>query len=410
MCPQGFVTYELHGESLDAAIELDVRVRLALSQKPVATTGRSLLDLHNEYRRQYDAVLDEIRRDDPALAARCGLTAPITQIDAQDGAHPRAYHAYPEIFGTSAKMPMYLMYCPVDYKGDHFKPADAIQCDPKDFSGTDMGHSIYKNLFWVADGPVIDAGKRGVALPIDFNPQTSHTIPGPGLRPGRCFRAGGDALYTLDKMQQERERFDRTFKAFSDGVQAWARKISPEHYCNMSLRFENGANVLELSLRERGGNPVALKSTDWIINKQLSRDWMNPMTGAKEHVTLLEYRVEPNTATEEGRKLYSLFKAIPPMPSAQTWPDIEVTSSKGTHKPVVHRFPQGTYLAVHDIPDGEKIAPPRGCTEAPVSELIWLDRDRQDREWGITPPPPPAALAHLFKAAPPSNGPRAPQP
>lgn len=409
MCPQGFVAYELKGESLDAAIELDLRVRAALSTKPVATTGRSLLDVHNDYRRQYNAVLDEIRRDDPALAARCGLSAPVTQVEAQDGAHPRAYHVYPEIFGTSAKMPMYLMFCPVNYKGDHFKPADAVAVDDKDMSGTDMGHTIYKNLFWVADGPVIDAGKNGVAMPHDFNPATATTIPGQGLRPDRCFRAGGDALYTLDRMEQEKELFNRTWKAFSDGVQQWARKTAPDNYCNMSLRTVNGANVLEISLRGRGGTPVPLKSPDWIINKQLSRDWYNPVTGDKEHVILQEYEVEPNTATEEGRKLYMLLKAVPLSPSAQAYPDIEVTSSKGTHKPVVHRFPQGIYLAVHGVPDDEKVIAPRGCIGAPAAELIWLDRDRRDREWGITPPPPPAALAHLYKAAQPPV-PRTPQP
>ena len=409
MCPQGFVTYELQGESLDAAIELDLRVRNALSQKPVITTGRSLLDLHNDYRRQYDAVLDEIRRDDPALAARCGLNAPVTQVDTQDGGHPRAYQVYPEIFGTSAKMPMYLMFCPVDYKGNHFKPPGAVECNPQDLSGTDMGHTIYKNLFWVADGPVIDAGKCGVALPRDYNQATAHTVPGAGLRPDRCFRVGGDALYTLERMEREKELFNKTWKEFSDGVQAWAAKSAPGHYCNMSLRTVNGANVLEISLRGNGGTPVPLKSPDWIINRQLSRDWYNPVTGDKEHVTLLEYEVEPNTATEEGRRLYMLLKAVPPSPSAQSWPDIEITSSQGTHKPVVHRFPQGIYLAVHGIPDGEKVTAPRGCTEAPVNELVWLDRDRRDREWGITPPPPPPALAHLFKAPSPQP-PRAPQP
>ncbi len=409
MCPQGFVAYELKGESHDAAVELDMRVRAVLSQNPVPY-GRSLLDINNDYQARYQAALADVRRDDPALAAKCGLASPTIQVDVQDGAHPRAYHTYPEIFGTSAKAPLYLMFCPVDYKGNHFKPPGAVPVNPTDLSGTDMGHSIYKNLYWVAEGPILDAGRGGVALPADFNAAAAHTIPGHGLRPDRCFRAGAEALQTLEKMAKDKELFDTNWKAMADGIQNWCERNHPGHHVNISLRNENGANVLQISLREqKTGSAVPLNSPDWIINKQIRRNWTNPMTGQSEEVILKEYEVEPNTATKAGCELYNLLKSVPMMPHAQSYPAIEVTSSNGTQKPIVHRFPQGIYLAAHNIPDGEKITPPRGCVEVPPAELIWLDRDRRDREWGVTPPPPPAALAHLFKAAPPP-APRAPQP
>lgn len=410
MHPQGFIAYELKGESLEAAIELDVRIRTLLAQNPIPHKDRPLVDVYKEYNARYRAAVNDIRRDDPALAARCGLLHPVTQVDAQDGAHPRAYQVYPEIFHTSAKAALYLIYCPVGYDGKHFVPADAVECTENDLTGSEMGHSFYKGMYWISEAPVLDPGSAGVALPADFDPATAHTVPANGPRPQHCFRAGGDALYTLDLMAREKDAFEKAWKAFSNGLHEWAQENHPGHYVNMSMRTRDGQNVLEISLRQREtGTPVELKSPDWVIVKQIDRQWLNPNTGLTETVKTQEYEAHPDTTTENGRALYLLFKNVPRMPLTQQHADVEINVGGRAFRPIVYRTPQGIYLAYNNIPEGEIVTPPAGCVAVPAAEVIWLDRDRRDREWGITPPPPPASLAHLFKAPQPP-APRAPQP
>ncbi|MBU0859117.1 MAG: hypothetical protein KJ667_04190 [Alphaproteobacteria bacterium] len=407
MSPPGLIAYELKGESLDAAIMLDLRVRDYLTRFPGQRSG-NLLDIHMSYKQRYQEALAEIRKTDPDLLKKCGLDHATVQVEQSEGAYPRTYESFPTIYATTAKQALYLMYVPVDYKGQHFIPQDAVPCDDKDFTGTDMGHSIYKKHFWVAEGPVVDGGRRGLPVPSDFDPATSQTIPSHGLRPDRCFKAGGDTLYTLDLLAQQRTLFETTFNAFTEATRAWVTSHMPGHYANFSLSEDK---TLQLSIRvENSGTPVALNHPDWIIDKQIERDWMDPQTRQMKRIVLNEYEARPIPDTPEGLKLYMLFKAMPVPPRTHHHADLAIQSGSGEHSPVVHKYPQGTFLAYHGIKPTEKITPPKGCTEVPPTTLIWLDRDRTDRQWGIEPPPVPTALSFLYHNAPPNtSAPRPPQ-
>lgn len=407
MQPGGFVAYELKGESLEAAAVLHARVRTILTRDPVVMPpGSTLGDMHREYATRYGKAIEEIRRDEPALATLCGLLAPALQVQTQDGAHPRAYESYPEIFMTSAKMPLCIMICPVDYKDNHFVPKDAQKCDPADLYTTDTGDQIYKGLYWVRETPIISPGCVGRPMPHDFDPATAHTQQGYGPMPGHCFRAGGDTLYTLDLMAREKAAFEGAWKDLSTAIHDWADKNHPGHYVNISMKTEDHENILTLSLRvENTGAPVEWKGPDWTVIGEITRTYHNTNTGQTETIHTKEYEVRPDPSTPAGMALYKLLKAVPPLPASRTPSELQVTFNAKAHNPVIYRTPQGCYLAYNDIPADAKITPPGGCTESSPAEINWLERDRRDEGMGVVPPPPPAALAHLYKAPP-----RAPQP
>lgn len=402
------VSYELRGDSLDAAVALDLRLRAFFARHPVAVNGRPLLDIHADVSARYQAALKEIAQDDPDLLRRCGLRAPAVQVETADGAQPRTYETFPAIFRTSAKAPLYLMFCPVDYKGKHFTPADAVVCADADFSSTDMGHGIYKKQFWIDEGPVVDGGRRGLPLPADFDPQTSDSVKAHGLRPQYCFRAGPGLRYTLDLHKRTEELFSRTWRAFTDAAQDWTSKNYPGHHMGFMMGEDK---ALEVYLGDSGLGPhPVLNHADWIVERHVERDWRNPQTGAMERVKTGHVIARPNPATAEGLKLYELFKAIPKPPRTHDYPELAIPSAGGPRYPVVHHHPQGIYLAYHGFKDTEVVRPPAGAIAVDPAELIWLDRDRYDRSLGIIPPPPPKALAHLYPAPPATQGPRTPQP
>jgi hypothetical protein len=397
MSHRGFVAYELKGESLDAAVELDLLVRAHVAANIVDVNGKSLLEAHRVYKAIYEDALAQIGKTHPQLLEKCGLNAPAVQVQDYDGGYPRTYESFPSVYWTSSKLALYLMYCPVDYKGRHFVPADAVKCDDKDFASTDMGHGIYKNHFWIAEGPVVDGGRRGLPLPADFDPATAVTTKASGLRPDRLFVAAGESLYAAVRLQQQEELFKATFNAFTDAAQAWVKKHYPGHYANFSLRRNGHDNALEISVRTDGtGAPVELNHPDWTIDRQLTRHWRNPVTDEMELVVLKEYEARPNPASADGQALYDLFKAIPPHPRASDYPELSAHANGEERSPVVHRYPQGTFLAYHNIQPGDAVTGPRDGRAADAAALIWLDADRNDRQWGIAPPPPPAPLAGLY--------------
>lgn len=401
---QGLIAYELRGKSLAAAMKLERRVRDYLQQAQPQQTG-SLLDIHQDWQKHYRILLAQIRAEDPALLAACGLDKPTLLVEHKKGGWPRAYESYPGIYAATAEAPLYLMFCRTDYKGAHFVPEDAVLCDDKDFTSTDMGHGIYKKRHWIAEGPVIDGGRRGVKLPPDYTPPAQdETEPAQN----QFFLAGGQTLAAITRYEQKKQLFSRRFEAFRKALDIWADKNMPGHYANMSLRHEKGRNVLTLSFREKDcGEAQPLMHPDWLIDKQVERDWRDPETGEIQRVILNEYEVRPSPATAESRILAMMFKMIPPLPEARSIPELTVTTKNGPVPAHIHRYPEGVFLNFYTA---EQIAPPPGCVPADAALFAWLRADEEDRMWNIELPPRPAAFTAALEKLYGRKGPAAPRP
>lgn len=407
---QRFAIYELTGDAVIDAVTLDLRVRDFMRDNPLQQTG-PLLEINESVQKRYAQALDEIRETDPDLLARLGLDRPVVQVENVEGSAPRAYEDYPQLYWTSSLSALYLLFCPIDYEGRHFIPAGGVLCDDKDIEGTEMGHALYKKHFWIADGPVVSARRRGVALPAGFDAAHAHMPSVSGLQAQACFKAEGETLALLQRHEDYKAGYEAAWRAFSNAVHDWAARHMPDHYVNIMMRREQEQSILTMSFRQhKTGTPVPFAHADWIIDRQCQRDWTDPATGIKRTITLDEYEMRPNPDTEEGQEIHQLLKLIPAPPHALRHPELVIHGAQGELYPLTHNFPEGTFLAYNNVKDGEILTPPRDCVAVPPALLTWLDRDRQDRQWQIDPPPMPAALSRWLTAPGGSSAPRVPQP
>lgn len=413
MSQLGFVAYELRGKSLEAAVTLDLLMRRYLRDSTMDPQGRNLADLHKDYVTRSADAIAALRKTHPDLIQACGLNDPAVQVEDYDGMFYRTYQETPLTYWTSSKAALYLMYCPIDYKGRHFVPENAVRCDDKDFDGTDMGHTIYKKHFWVGEAPIADNARRGLPLPHDFDPVTDKTVRGHGIKPDHLYVAKGESLFAANRHEQQSQLFNDTFKAFTEAAQDWTRQNYPGHYMGFMLQRVGNENRLEISLRREGmGTPVALNHPDWDVQKEIMREWKNPMTGQMESVATKQFIAQPNPVSAAGQKLYDLFKQMPPHPRTEDYPELFLRTAQGeTRSPTIHRYPQGVFLAYYGIGAQAPAKGPRDAEAASPATLAWIDADRRDRGLGIQPPAPPAEISRILNNKKPSGpGPRGPQP
>ena len=160
-----YAVYELQGKSLAAAKALDAEVQKDLAKHTEAPNTPNLRAV----------FLDRMNNDHPDLVAQTGIEHRAICVRVEHDGTQSAYTETPVIHKTPNAEPRFIMYAPIDYKGHHFEPEDAILLD-------DQMQSIYASgLFaggWSNGNPVFPESRRITPVPDDFDVQTHRKNPG----------------------------------------------------------------------------------------------------------------------------------------------------------------------------------------------------------------------------------------
>lgn len=398
-----FVVYELQGKSLQAVKQLYTLLIQHHKANPVDWQGKNLLDIRNLADAFYTNFFDTVKNKHPQIFATAGMDQKQIQIQDYKGGVPRAYTDRPAIYASTSHPAKIYMYCPVDYKDQHFIPEDAVR--QTEAQAEKIGQLLWAGG-WSDPVTIIPAKRAGTGLPADFDPakhgalETRH-LASDDNKPYRFFRAGGQSLALLDALDQAKDNYSKRvsqlFKALDalktrlfdagaiKGVQA-----ASEFYFNSSLGTDSaGRPVLQISARREGtGQVLNIAHNPWFK--------AHGKTGG-------EYLVAPETGNPDGLAFKAFFDAIPDNPEQQAFPKELLSTDKvdpvdhldglfgPLNKPLIRHFPDGIYLAYRLRADGSGAFIPPGCTEISQAEFLWKDADENDRNMGTTLPPSPWA-------------------
>lgn len=394
-----FAVYALQGKSLSAAKTFYTLLERAHNANPVDWQGKNLLEIHKLSADFYKKFTSDVQRSHPQLLKTLGLDHEAVQIQGYTDGHPRAYKDRPACYIGSVKPLKIYMYCPIDYKGEHFIPEGAV------LQTEEQAEKIGQFLWaggWSSPITVFSSNRVGTALPADFDPAKhivleTHHLASDDNKPYRFFKAGGQSLAALNGLDQAKETYrkktDQLFKALENLkpqlLNAGAIKgvsAASEFYFNFSLGADSaGRPALQISARREGtGEPLNIDHNPWF--KAYGK------AGG-------DYFVEPDTGNASGLALKAFFDAVPDKPDEHAFPKELMNPETVTpadnldgmftplDKPLIRHFPDGIYLA-YRVDAGSTFVPP-GCTEISQAEFLWKDADENDRNMGITLPPSP---------------------
>lgn len=397
MTSERTVVYKLAGRSLEAALRLGEELQAEIAQKRPQQTG-TLKDIGDSWQSVYSALKTRLASEAPELLTETGLTSPSVQIFQGPQSLPRAYEVYPDIIVSPERNPEYFMYVPVDYKGDHYVPADGILQ-----SEQEVGR-LSARLFadgWLGNGPIVATPRKGVETPADYiaPAQSELRAAFPYAANDRtCFLAEGRSLAAVKDLRRRtdewKQSIDQVFTAAKAAVEEMRDQIlaflpaGEDFYINTSYSYSQQPGDqarLELSVRRAGktgmmqaGQPVALPA---IPAFEIRND---------EGVM----RIAARTDTPEGRAFAKLLEAIPSTPSLQEYPELH--ASKRAPQQAVD-LGGHTLLIYNAAPEG--FCPP-GAKPFPTEAYEWLRADQGDHNMGVTPPPMPLALQKLLGTTP----------
>lgn len=144
--------FELTGDTCNIAIEVYELMKDELLKDVDLTSSR-------------DDVADFVDRHRPLLE-QIGYFSRAVQIRISDMTHVRAYEHTPFCVFHPDGRHRVLMVAPIDYRGRHFTPANAVELTDQDRADIEL-HSIDDlTPVWFKKLP------RGVSTPADFNPAT----------------------------------------------------------------------------------------------------------------------------------------------------------------------------------------------------------------------------------------------
>jgi hypothetical protein len=411
--PNGVMCFELAGESLEAALELEKEIRAELKRVPVQQTG-NLGDIQESWAAFYAGLLKRLETEKPELLELCGLHAGAVQVTEVKDGMPRAYLSFPQIFSSPEKEPRYFMYAPVDHAGHYFEPEGATQV-----TGA-REKQVNDLLFaggWLGNAPLVTAKREGVALPADYTPPSAvKGPPGAETRGWRCFVAEGESLSAVEDCERRTQEYHAAVERVRGIVEMLAEKEFPELLKKAppgeELRAQvsysyggalEGKTEIRLSVRLEG------KANMWNAGKTV------PLADGP-HYALAdtgygEYVVTAKPGTVEGRLLDALMKEIPPTPSLADYPallgdfrfkpsDIEAALGIDGVVPQARNL-GGKKLLVYHTDDAAKsdFCPP-GAKPLSTAAFLWLQADEADRNTGVTPPPMPPAIAAALPPPP----------
>jgi len=408
----GTVVYALAGRALEAAQRLEQELRKELQTVPVKQSG-NLKEIGDSWDAMYKGLLTRLAREAPEVLALTGLKAPATQVFKGPQTLPRAYAEHPQIFTSPEEKPLYFMYAPVDYKGNHFVPADSVQLNDKQTAKVD-------NLLfaggWLGNAPIVSVKKRGVATPADYVPPTESELRKafsymPNDRV--CFLASGRSLEIVNDYRARTKDWERKIKAACREIEAEAKKKKSEILIGLPLgedvrisatySYSSGGGdkaTLLLSVRREG------KDNIWHAGKTVDAPESPAYQLASRESG--EYIVTPRRDTPEGRKIAAMIDAIPLTPGLRDYPELfasfeikkdqigQMLGVNGTVPQVVDVGGQ-TVLLYNAAPKAKKNAfCPPGAKPFPAEAYEWLRSDEGDHNMGITPPPMPQKIADIL--------------
>lgn len=404
------VLFELEGHSLSAAKALLAATAKAAREKKPQSSGL-VSEIQNSWSGFYRTLHQNLQTDHPDVLRDTGLLSPATVVSKGHDALPRAYIEYPMIFLSPERNPRFFMYCPIDYKGQHFTPQGARQIKGKEESH--IGNLLFAGGH-LGNAPVFHLEKAGADTPADYKPPRRGRITDEFERvrlqnTHACFIAGGRSLEIIGEI----EGYDRIFEQRCNKVialiKAAARKQFPELlkslpagetlYINSSYGYggHHGRGVeFDISVRQSGkinlmagGQPVKLLDTPYFTATSKNG----------------EYTITPRADTAEGRKIASAFRMVPQKKFVQDYKELQadfipvsdqIGKMLGTDQPFprIHRL-EGLPFLVYGAKVKEKINfCPSGAVRVSTALYQWLKADEGDRTMGISPPPRPPSITN----------------
>lgn len=383
--------YKLGGASAEAATRLLLAQMQVEATQPPIQYPISMADVHTLVQIFYAQVNNLARKELMPLLESLGLDSPIIAVSCTEGAHPRAYETYPQIYTDGGDTPAFFMYPPVSYKGTHFVPADSKRLTEKESEAANC------RLFaggWSDPISVLPVKPQGVALPADFDPASStYDIYGKGHAVPNIFLPAGASRTALDTYAYEKTRFDTHMHELTEALKAAVLKQAEISlgeddiqgdgmYVNLSYSLTNTPNI-EISLRRDGKSQGSLMMAGQPLPMPSSADYE---TKAAESPG--SFIITPASAptTAEGQRIKALYDSIPPMPSLNDAHALGVPANAAVY---AHRFGGIDFLY---YTASENAPAPQDARPVSFALYSWIRHDDEDRRRGITPPPMPAAL------------------
>ncbi|MFN3827224.1 MAG: hypothetical protein ACK4NR_06320 [Micavibrio sp.] len=428
------VLYELQGESLKAAKQLLIIVGKAVRENKPQDTGL-VSDIQKSWSQFYQNLFGQLNNDHPQILQATGLLSPATTVKQGHDTLPRAYNDYPQIYVSSETKLRFFMYCPIDYKGNHFVPEGGRLLEGQEEQN--IGTLLFAGG-WLDNAPLFHQEKYGVAVPADYKkaPRGKVTDEFERVRlqnTHACYIAAGRSLQIIEEIEGFDQRFSQKCNKALAQIKAAVRKQFPDLlkdipqgeklYINSSYGYggHHGRGVeFSISVRKSGkvnimdaGQPVEIKDSPYF-------------TTTKNYG---EYVIAPRTDTKEGRKIAAAIAAIPQKTFIHDYDELradftpisdQISQMLGTDQPFPrsHRLEGFPFLVYGSKVRGKNkitFCPPDAI---PVSTKLyeWLKADEADTNMGIAlPPRPQSVLDELAKlqarlSALPAPAPQTPKP
>lgn len=410
----GSALFALEGRALDAAKRLEQELRKELETVPVLQSG-NMADIGDSWDAMYKGFLARMEKEAPEVLELTGLKAPATQVFKGVQTLPRAYVEYPAIFTSPEKEPRYFMYAPIDYKGEHFTPADSKPVTGKAAAAVD-------NLLfaggWLGNAPIVSVKKEGVATPADYVAPTQSELRktfsyAPNDRV--CFLPGGRSLEAVNDYRARTKEWERLIKKACRGIEEETAKQKPAILANLpagedvriscTYSYSSGGGdkaQLLLSIRREG------KDSMWNAGKSVDVPESTAYNIKRREGG--EYIVTPRKDTEEGKKIAALIDAIPLTPGLRDYPELhanykikkdQIGQMLGVNGTVPQVTDAGGYtvLLYNAAPSSKKksFCPP-GAIPLPAEAYEWLKSNDGDRNMRVTAPPMPKEIADILAA------------
>lgn len=411
----GNVVYELSGRALAAAKQLEQEIRTELETVSVMRSG-NVRDMEDSWNAMYQGLLARLATEAPDVLKYTGLTSPCVRVFEGVQTFPRAYQEYPHIFTSPEQNPRYFMYAPLDYKGDHFVPADSKRLSGKAEEKT--GDLLFAGG-WLGNAPIVNVKREGVATPADyvapsksdlrkeFSYQSNDRV---------TFLAAGQSLALVEDYRARTEDWKQKLKTACDAITAETEKLKPvilavlpageDVRISTSYNYAmNGGGKATLLLSARREGKVGLLSAGKTVNIPDSPAYtLGERNGG-------DYEVIPRRDTPEGRKLAALIDAIPQTPSLGDYPELcanykvnqtSVEKALGVNGVIPQAVDvEGYTVLLYNTASKDKknIFCPPGAKPFPVEVYEWLQSDKGDRNMGVALPPRPIEVTATLGVA-----------
>jgi len=383
--------YKLGGASAEAARRLLLAQMQVEATQPPIQYPISMADMQTLAQNFYAQVNNLARKELMPLLTTLGLDSSVIAVNCTEGAHPRAYETYPQIYTNGGDTPAFFMYPPVSYKGTHFVPADSKLLTEKE------SEAANNRLFaggWCDPISVLPVKPQGVALPDDFDPASStYDIYGKGHAIPNIFLPAGASRIALDTHTQDKKRFDAHMHELTEALKAAVLKQAEISlgeddiqgdgmYVNLMYSLTSTPEI-EISLRRDGKSQGSLMMAGQPLPMPSSADYETKAANSRG-----SFIITPASAptTTEGQYIKALYDTIPPMPSLNDAPALGVPANAAVY---AHRYGGADFLY---YTASENIPTPQDAKPVSFALYSWVRHDDEDRGRGITPPPMPAAL------------------